>query len=54
MAKPENKVVTQQNVNWIDHVEKLDKYKVRSVARRPFPAAIEYLAGPVVMHPNEY
>jgi peptide/nickel transport system substrate-binding protein len=54
VAKPENKVVTQQNVNWIDRAEKLDKYKVRIIAKRPFPAAIEYLAGPVVIHPNEY
>jgi peptide/nickel transport system substrate-binding protein len=54
VAKPENKVVTQQNVNWIERAEKLDKYKVRIVAKRPFPAAIEYLAGPVVIHPNEY
>jgi peptide/nickel transport system substrate-binding protein len=54
VAKPDNKVVTQQNVNWIDRAEKLDKHKVRIIAKRPFPAAIEYLAGPVVIHPNEY
>jgi peptide/nickel transport system substrate-binding protein len=54
IAKPENKVVTQQNVNWIERAEKLDKHKVRIIAKRPFPAAIEYLAGPVVIHPNEY
>jgi peptide/nickel transport system substrate-binding protein len=54
VAKPENKVVTQQNVNWIDRAEKLDKYKLRIITKRPFPAAIEYLAGPVVIHPNEY
>jgi peptide/nickel transport system substrate-binding protein len=54
MAKPENKVTTQSNVNWIDHAEKVDKYKVRVVTKQIFPAAIEYLAGPVVMHPNEY
>ena len=29
VAKPENKVVTQQNVNWIEKAEKVDKYKVR-------------------------
>ena len=27
---------------------------MRIVAKRPFPAAIEYLAGPVVIHPHEY
>ena len=54
VSKPENKAVTQTNVSWIDRAEKLDKYKVRVVTKRVFPAAIEYLAGPVVIHPNEY
>ena len=54
VSKPENKVVTQQNVSWIDRAEKLDKYKVRVVTKQIFPAAIDYLAGPVVIHPNEY
>lgn len=54
IAKPENKVVTQGNVNWIAKAEKLDKYKVRLTTKGVFPAAIEYLAGPVVIHPNEY
>lgn len=53
-AAGENKVVIQQFVNWIDRVEKLDKYKVRIVAKRPFPAAIEYLASRLVIHPHEY
>jgi peptide/nickel transport system substrate-binding protein len=54
VSKPENKAVTQTNVNWIDRAEKIDKYKVRLVTKKVFPAAIEYLAGPVVIHPNEY
>lgn len=54
VSKPENKVVTQGNVNWIGAAEKLDKYKVRLTTKEVFPAAIEYLAGPVVIHPNEY
>jgi peptide/nickel transport system substrate-binding protein len=54
IAKPESKVVTQGNVNWIEKAEKLDKYKVRLTTKDVFPAAIEYLAGPVVIHPNEY
>ena len=54
IAKPENKVTTQSNVNWIDRAEKVDKYKVRLVTKQVFPAAIEYLAGPIAMHPNEY
>jgi peptide/nickel transport system substrate-binding protein len=54
VSKPESRVVTRQNVDWIERAEKLDKYKVRIVTKRPFPAAIEYLAGPVVIHPHKY
>ncbi len=54
VSKAENKVVTQNNVDWIDSAEKLEPFKVRIKLKRAFPAAIEYLAGPVVMHPNEY
>ncbi|MDQ4059682.1 MAG: ABC transporter substrate-binding protein [Pseudomonadota bacterium] len=54
VSKPENKSVTQQNVNWIDRAEKVDKHKVRIISKQVVPAAIEYLAGPVVIHPNEY
>jgi len=51
VSKPENKVITQANVNWIDRAEKLDSHKVRLITKEVFPAAIEYLAGPVVIHP---
>ena len=54
VSKPDNKAVTQQNVNWIDRAEKLEPHRVRIVTKRPFPAALEYLAGPVVIHPHEY
>ncbi|NLD67893.1 MAG: ABC transporter substrate-binding protein [Limnobacter sp.] len=54
VADPANKVTTQQNVNWIEKAEKIDKYKVRVVTKAVFPAAIEYLAGPVVIHPAKY
>ena len=54
VAKPESKVTTQSNVNWIDRAEKVDKYKVRVITKQVFPAAIEYLADPIVMHPDEY
>lgn len=54
VSKPENKVITQNNVNWIEKAEKLGPYKVRLSLKKPFPAALEYLAGPVVMYPNEY
>jgi peptide/nickel transport system substrate-binding protein len=54
VSKPENKSTTQQNVNWIDEAVKVDQYKVRIKTKKPFPAALEYLAGPVVIYPNEY
>lgn len=54
VANPANKVVTQQNVNWIEKAEKISKHKVRLTTKKVFPAAIEYLAGPVVMHPAKY
>jgi peptide/nickel transport system substrate-binding protein len=54
VSKPENKSTTQQNVNWIAEAQKVDQYKVRIKLRKAFPAALEYLAGPVVIYPNEY
>lgn len=54
VSRPENKSTTQQNVNWIAEAVKVDQYKVRIRTKKPFPAAFEYLAGPVVMYPNEY
>ncbi len=54
VSKRENNASTQSNVDWIDRVEKLGKHKVRILTRAPFPAAIEYLAGPIVIHPHAY
>ena len=49
-----NKVTAQQNVNWIEKAEKLGPYQVRLTTKKVFPAAIEFLAGPVVIHPAKY
>ncbi|HKO68721.1 MAG TPA: ABC transporter substrate-binding protein [Burkholderiaceae bacterium] len=54
VADPANKVTTQANVNWIDKATKISKYKVRVTTKQVFPAAIEYLANPVVIHPAKY
>lgn len=54
VADPANGVVTQRNVNWMKEAVKVDKYTVRIVTKSPFPAALEYLAGPVSIYPNEY
>ncbi len=44
----------QRIVNWIDNVEKVDQYTVRIHTKEPFPQAIEFLAGPMPIYPNEY
>ncbi len=54
VADPANKVTTQANVNWIEKATKISPYKVRVTTKKVFPAAIEYLAGPVVIHPAKY
>lgn len=54
VADEKNGVKTQRNVNWMKSAEKVDKYTVRIILKAPFPAAIEYLAGPVSIYPNEY
>ncbi len=54
VADPANKVATQQNVNWIAGVEKLDPYKVRLTMKQATPLALEYLSGPLLIYPNEY
>ncbi len=54
ISKPENKVKTQRNVNWIGKATRLSKYKVRLTLKKVFPAVFEYLSGPLVIYPNEY
>lgn len=54
VTNPDNKVKAQSNVNWMKNAEKLGEYKVRINLKAPFPAALEYLAGPVPIYPNEY
>lgn len=54
MSDPENGVLTQRNVNWIDSVERLGQYKVRLNMKAPTPIALEFLAGPLLIYPNEY
>jgi peptide/nickel transport system substrate-binding protein len=54
VADPANKAVTQENVRWIQKVEKIDKYKVRIVSKEPFPAAKDYLATTLPIYPAKY
>lgn len=54
VADEKSGVKTQRNVSWMKSAEKVDKYTVRIMLKAPFPAAIEFLSGPVSMYPNEY
>ena len=54
MSDPENAVLTQRNVNWIAGAEKLGPYKVRLTMKKPTPTVLEFLAGPLLIYPNEY
>jgi peptide/nickel transport system substrate-binding protein len=54
VSDPDNKVLVQRNVNWIKKAEKLSDFNVRILLHKPFPAALEYLAGNVPIYPNEY
>jgi peptide/nickel transport system substrate-binding protein len=54
VADPANKAVTQENVRWIQKVEKIDKYKVRVISKEPFPAAKDYLATTLPIYPAKY
>ncbi|MEJ8834841.1 ABC transporter substrate-binding protein [Ramlibacter sp. AN1133] len=53
-ADPANKAVTQENVRWIQRVEKIDRYRVRVISKEPFPAAKDYLATTLPIHPARY
>jgi peptide/nickel transport system substrate-binding protein len=54
VSDPKNGVKTQRNVNWIEKAEKIDQYTVRIHTKGPFPAAIEFLSGPVSIYPKDY
>ncbi|NHF74413.1 ABC transporter substrate-binding protein [Paracoccus xiamenensis] len=54
VADPANGAVTQRNVNWMKSAEKVDDYTVRINTNGPFPAALEFLSGPVSIYPSDY
>ena len=54
MSNPDNKVLVQRNVNWIDRCEKTGPYKVKLYLKKPFPSALEYLAGNLPIYPKDY
>lgn len=54
VSNPANRVVARQNVDWIAGADKTGANQVRVRLKTPFPAAIDYLAGPVVIFPGRY
>jgi peptide/nickel transport system substrate-binding protein len=54
VSDPVNKVLNTTNVSWIKNVEKLDTYKARIHLKVPFPAALEFVAGPLPIYPHQY
>jgi peptide/nickel transport system substrate-binding protein len=51
---PEARVVTKGNVDWMKSTEVTGAHTVRIHLKNPFPAALEYLAGPTPILPGAY
>lgn len=54
VSRPDSKIFYPRNTNWIDRVEVVDRHKIRIHATGPFPAALEFLAIPLVIYPKAY
>ncbi len=54
MLTPEARTVTRQNVDWMKSVEVTGPHSARIHLKAPFPAALEYLAGPMPIFPASY
>ena len=54
MLHPDSKIVTRQNISWLDRVEILDDLNVRLIMKEPFPPALEQLANSMPVYPPKY
>ncbi|MCK4508042.1 MAG: ABC transporter substrate-binding protein [Desulfuromonadales bacterium] len=52
IADPENKVPSKRFTKWIKNAEVLSPYKVRMHLKKPWPSALQYLAGPLHINPK--
>ncbi len=50
----DERVLVKRNLNWIDRCEKTGPYQVKLYLKKPFPSALEYLAGNIPIYPDEY
>lgn len=53
-ADPATGARSQAAVSWIDRVEAVNELTVRIVSKEPFPAALEFVAGSLPIHPAAY
>ncbi|BBK41188.1 ABC transporter substrate-binding protein [Allostella vacuolata] len=51
VSNPDNAVIAQSNVKWIQSAEAIGEDKVRVHLKEPFPAALEYVSGPLPILP---
>jgi peptide/nickel transport system substrate-binding protein len=54
LADTSNVIPTRNNVSWIKSAETIGPMSVRIHLTRPFPAALEYLSGPIPIYPAGY
>jgi len=54
VIKPDSGVKVRSIVDWIKGAEKIDPYKVRVRLVKPYPAALEVLAGQLGIHSSAY
>ena len=52
VSSPDSGVLSKRNVSWIKNAEKLGDYKIRINLVKPFPAALEFLSGPLAILPK--
>lgn len=52
VSRPDAGVITRANVDWIKHVDAVDERTVVIHTTKPFPAALEFLAGPDPIFPR--
>jgi len=53
VSRPDSGVLTKRNVSWIDHAEKTGPNTVRVYLKNTFPAALEYVSGPMAIFPKD-
>ncbi len=54
VTNPDNKVNIQNMVNWMKNAEVVGPHKVRINLKKPFPAALEYVASTLAVYPKDY